>query len=298
MPDEELNQDNPEENESPPDNSVDENGVEEQPPDSESTDDSGAENIKEPSMESPASDSVEDVKASEGSEPSNEDIGTEDSVDDSGADDIKEPSMESPASDSPENAGTSEESKSSSEDSGAEASTDDAGELSQDEIDAAFNAVNGSSSEDKSSSDERSIELSQDEIEAALNGENSSESPPERADAGLQQSVGDNINIVKPKEFENFGGIEKSGEEQNIDILLDVTLPVAIELGRTSMPIHDILNLGPGSVVELNRLAGEPVDLLVNDKLIARGEVVVVDENFGVRITSMVSPEERLKGLV
>lgn len=256
MPDEELNDNNPEKNGSPPENPADENSIEEQPPDAESADDSGADNIKEPSKESPASDS-------------------------------------------PENAGTSEESKSSSEDSGAEASADDAGELSQDEIDAAFNAVNGAPSEEKSSSDDRSIELSQDELEAALNGKTSPPEPqPEPDDAGLQPSANDNINIVKPKKFENFGGIEKSGEEQNIDILLDVTLPVAIELGRTSMPIHDILNLGPGSVVELNRLAGEPVDLLVNDKLIARGEVVVVDENFGVRITSMVSPEERLKGLV
>ena len=91
---------------------------------------------------------------------------------------------------------------------------------------------------------------------------------------------------------------ELVGSDQKIDMLLDVTLPISIELGRTSMPIEDILNLGPGSVVELNRLAGEPVDLLVNDKLIAKGEVVVVDENFGVRVTTMVSQEERLRSLV
>jgi flagellar motor switch protein FliN/FliY len=83
----------------------------------------------------------------------------------------------------------------------------------------------------------------------------------------------------------------------NIDMLLDVKMPVAIELGRTEMPISEILTLGPGSVVELDKLAGEPVDLLVNDKIVARGEVVVVDENFGVRITMLMSPEERLKSL-
>ena len=83
----------------------------------------------------------------------------------------------------------------------------------------------------------------------------------------------------------------------NIELLLDVKMPVSIELGRTELPISDILSLGPGSVVELDKLAGEPVDLLVNDKIMAKGEVVVVDENFGVRITMLMSPEERLKSL-
>jgi flagellar motor switch protein FliN len=83
----------------------------------------------------------------------------------------------------------------------------------------------------------------------------------------------------------------------NIDLLLDVKMPVAIELGRTELPIAELLALGPGSVIELNKLAGEPVDLLVNNKIIARGEVVVVDENFGVRVTSLLSPEERIKSL-
>jgi flagellar motor switch protein FliN/FliY len=83
----------------------------------------------------------------------------------------------------------------------------------------------------------------------------------------------------------------------NIDLLLDVRMPVAIELGRTELPIAELLTLGPGSVIELNKLAGEPVDLLVNSKIIARGEVVVVDENFGVRVTSLLSPEERVKSL-
>ena len=83
----------------------------------------------------------------------------------------------------------------------------------------------------------------------------------------------------------------------NIDMLLDISLPITIELGRTSMLIRDILELGHGSIVELNKLAGEPVDILVNDKVIARGEVVVIDENFGVRITSLVGMEERIKSL-
>lgn len=87
------------------------------------------------------------------------------------------------------------------------------------------------------------------------------------------------------------------GLPTNIDMLLDIALPIAIELGRTNMLIRDILELGHGSIVELNKLAGEPVDILVNDKVIARGEVVVIDENFGVRITSLVGMEERIKSL-
>jgi flagellar motor switch protein FliN/FliY len=80
-------------------------------------------------------------------------------------------------------------------------------------------------------------------------------------------------------------------------MLLDVPLNVTIELGRTRLSIRRILELGPGSIIELDRLAGEPVDLLVNDKVVARGEVVVVDEYFGIRILSLISPEERIKQL-
>ncbi len=83
----------------------------------------------------------------------------------------------------------------------------------------------------------------------------------------------------------------------NVDFLLDIPLNVTIELGRTRLSIRKILELGPGSIIELDRLAGEPVDLLVNDKVVARGEVVVVDEYFGVRILSLISPEERIRQL-
>jgi flagellar motor switch protein FliN len=105
------------------------------------------------------------------------------------------------------------------------------------------------------------------------------------------------IPVVKPVEFGKFDRTESTGQPKNIDILMDVKLPVAIELGRTEMTIRDILGLSAGSVVELNKLAGEPVDLLVNNKTVARGEVVVVDENFGLRVTSLISPEDRIKSL-
>jgi flagellar motor switch protein FliN len=80
---------------------------------------------------------------------------------------------------------------------------------------------------------------------------------------------------------------------REMGLLLDIELPISIELGRTSMLIRDIVRLAPGSIVELDKLSGEPVDLYVNNKRFGRGEVVVVDENFAVRITELISPEER-----
>jgi len=81
--------------------------------------------------------------------------------------------------------------------------------------------------------------------------------------------------------------------DTNINLIMDVPLQVTVELGRTRKLIRDILELSPGSVIELDKLAGEAVDILVNGKLIAKGEVVVIDDNFGVRITDIVSPLER-----
>ncbi|HEY8344816.1 MAG TPA: flagellar motor switch phosphatase FliY [Bacillota bacterium] len=97
-----------------------------------------------------------------------------------------------------------------------------------------------------------------------------------------------------------FGPITPSSVPRgggNLNLLLDVPLQVSVELGNTRMKIKDILDLGIGSVIELDRLAGEPVDILVNGKLIAKGEVVVIDENFGVKITDIVSPLERVNNL-
>jgi flagellar motor switch protein FliN/FliY len=87
------------------------------------------------------------------------------------------------------------------------------------------------------------------------------------------------------------------GTPPGLDLILDISMPVTVELGRTRMLIRDILSLGPGSIVELDKLAGEPVDLLVNDRPIAKGEVVVIDENFGVRLTQISQAAERLRSL-
>ena len=90
---------------------------------------------------------------------------------------------------------------------------------------------------------------------------------------------------------------EKKEKAANMELLLDIPLEITAELGRTRMIINDLLQLGQGSVIELNKLAGEPLEILVNQKLIARGEVVVVNEKFGIRLTDIISPLERIKQL-
>jgi len=100
--------------------------------------------------------------------------------------------------------------------------------------------------------------------------------------------------VVRPAQFTSFPAQGEGASMANIDLILDVQLRVTVELGRKLMSVRDILALGPGSVVELDKVAGEPVDVLVNDRLIATGEVVVADDNFGVRITDIVNPAKRL----
>ena len=93
------------------------------------------------------------------------------------------------------------------------------------------------------------------------------------------------------------GGRADEGKEANLDLILDIPLSVTVELGRSKMLINDLLQLGQGSVIELTKLVGDPLEVLVNDKLVARGEVVVVNEKFGVRLTDIVTPMERVKSL-
>lgn len=98
-----------------------------------------------------------------------------------------------------------------------------------------------------------------------------------------------------------FPSLEKSeprkGTKRDLDFLLDIPLEISVELGRAQMLINDLLQLGQGSVVELDKLAGEPLEILVNQKLVARGEAVVVNDKFGVRITDIISTVERVKQL-
>ena len=89
----------------------------------------------------------------------------------------------------------------------------------------------------------------------------------------------------------------EGGESKSLDLILDIPLTVAVELGRSKMLINDLLQLGQGSVIELTKLVGEPLEVMVNQKLVARGEVVVVNAKFGVRLTDIVSPMERVQSL-
>ena len=89
----------------------------------------------------------------------------------------------------------------------------------------------------------------------------------------------------------------KKATGRTLDFILDVALQVTVEVGRTRMTINDLLQLGQGSVVELEKLAGEPLDIFINGKAVARGEAVIVNEKFGVRLTDIISPEDRIEGL-
>ena len=102
---------------------------------------------------------------------------------------------------------------------------------------------------------------------------------------------------VESADFAELDTSKSETAENKIDMLLEVELDVTIELGRKKMSIQEVLQLGKGSVIELSKLAGEPVDIYVNQKQLAKGEVVVVDENFAIRITTLVEKSERLKSL-
>jgi len=102
--------------------------------------------------------------------------------------------------------------------------------------------------------------------------------------------------------MEEFGSVPKSNEQvtldgPNLDVILDIPVSISMEVGSTDINIRNLLQLNQGSVIELDRLAGEPLDVLVNGTLIAHGEVVVVNEKFGIRLTDVISPSERIKKL-
>ena len=113
-----------------------------------------------------------------------------------------------------------------------------------------------------------------------------------------QAAAGTPANAAKQPVFEQFSGPRAGGDAQHdIDLILDIPVQLTVELGRTRVPIRQILSLAQGSVIELEGLAGEPMDVLVNGCLIAQGEVVVVDDKFGIRLTDIVTPSERIRRL-
>ena len=123
-------------------------------------------------------------------------------------------------------------------------------------------------------------QVSEDDWAAAMNEQTSSAAP-----AAAPAQI-----------FEQFGGAqEKAATPQGFDMILDIPVRITVELGRTKISIRNLLQLAHGSVVELDGLAGEPMDVLVNGTLIAQGEVVVVNDKFGIRLTDVVTPSERLR---
>lgn len=93
------------------------------------------------------------------------------------------------------------------------------------------------------------------------------------------------------------GGGPDQKEKYDMDLILDIPLDVSVELGKVKMPVNELLQLGQGSIVELTKPVGEPLDIYVNNKLIAKGEVVIVDEKFGIRVADIINPIERVKSL-
>ncbi len=116
----------------------------------------------------------------------------------------------------------------------------------------------------------------------------------------VSAEVAGNEETIKSVKFSPLEPVKldaAGGKENNMDLLMDVNIPVLVELGKTEMLMRDVLALTPGAIIELDSLAGEPVKITVRGKIIAYGEVVVVDENFGVKITRIASPEDRIQSM-
>ena len=115
--------------------------------------------------------------------------------------------------------------------------------------------------------------------------------------AAAIQEQADAEAAVSAVELDEFDTEAKNGPSPELELILDIPVSISMEVGRTSITIRNLLQLNQGSVIELDRLAGEPLDVLVNGTLIAHGEVVVVNEKFGIRMTDVISPSERIKKL-
>ena len=132
-----------------------------------------------------------------------------------------------------------------------------------------------------------------DELGDAIVEQKDSDADANRGDAMAEQKTVDNVEAQKLKNLTDSG----NDGDVNLDVVMDIPVSIALEIGRTQISIRNLLKLNQGSVVELDRLAGEPLDVLVNNTLVAHGEVVVVNDKFGIRLTDVISREERLKNL-
>jgi len=121
------------------------------------------------------------------------------------------------------------------------------------------------------------------------------ESSEDAVEASAEDSIGSDE--LSAEVSDEIGDAEDNDGNKELDFILDIPLEISVELGRTQMLVNDLLRLGQGAIVELAKLADEPMDIYVNRKLFARGEVVVINEKFGIRLTDIISPAERVKSL-
>ncbi|MCK4710575.1 MAG: flagellar motor switch protein FliN [Gammaproteobacteria bacterium] len=145
-------------------------------------------------------------------------------------------------------------------------------------------------------SEETQTAESNDDWAEAMAEQGESESQTQEQADGSAASKDENYERASFKNL-NDNSSQLTNTDTNLDVILDIPVTLSMEIGRTELPIHSLLQLNQGSVVELDRLAGEPMDVLINGTLIAHGEVVVINEKFGIRLTDVISPAERVKKL-
>jgi len=140
---------------------------------------------------------------------------------------------------------------------------------------------------------EETTEISADDWGAAMAEQTAT--PAATDDWGAAMAEQAATPAAQPHVFQQFGGADGATAHNDLDMILDIPVQLTVELGRTKMPIKNLLQLAQGSVVELAGMAGEPLDVLINGFLIAQGEVVVVNDKLGIRLTDIITPSERLR---
>lgn len=136
-----------------------------------------------------------------------------------------------------------------------------------------------------------------DDWNTALAEQAAADAPAAREEAGARTAPPEANRYEKPALDASAAGAGPSSSEQKLDMVLDIPVTVSMEVGRGRVSIRNLLQLSQGSIVELDRLAGEPMDVLVNGTLVAQGEVVVVNDKYGIRLTDVISPAERIRRL-
>lgn len=191
------------------------------------------------------------------------------------------------------NSEAKEEQKASSDDSSS-------GPLSQEDLDKLLEEGGGQSTDEKSAKEQKTednVDWSDAFKEAADGGDTAAAKAIKEKSTGPQSSASEthvaeaDFSELKPESSPS------EGSRPELDFLLEIPLDISVEIGRSSMKIKELLQLGQGSIVELNKMAGEPADIYVNKKLMAKGEVVVVNEKFGIKLVEIISPAERVKSL-